>query len=98
MIADKILTHAETQPDKLAMSWRGERVTYAEIRNLVNVLSVELSTKSNRYFIESDSPITAIVQLLACQLTENIGLIVSKEMPISERKKLIESYQFCVFA
>ncbi len=97
MISDKILENARKQPEKVAIIWRNERILYGELERKIKHFTQKLTTPNRRVFIYSESPITAIAQLIACQIAENTGLLINDDLPLEEKNLLRTDYGFTDF-
>lgn len=97
MISDKILENARKQPDKVAIIWRNERVSYGELERKIQFFAEKLPEPNRRFFINSESPIEAIAQLIACQITGNTGLLISDNLPSEDKTGLKTNYGFSDF-
>jgi long-chain acyl-CoA synthetase len=97
MLSDKILQNTRSNPNKTAISWRGESVTYEQLGILIESFQKKLTKPNQRFFIESELPIKAISQLIACQLTGNTGLIISNDLPETDKSSLSTDNGFINF-
>ncbi|MFT7483845.1 MAG: long-chain acyl-CoA synthetase [Oceanospirillaceae bacterium] len=97
MLSDKILQNTRSNPDKIVISWRGETVTYGQLGILIESFQKKLTKPNKRFFIKSDFPIKAIAQLIACQLTGNSGLIISNDLPETDKSSLSVANGFIDF-
>lgn len=84
MIAEKILHNAEIYSDKIALSYFGGRLTYAELKTAVEKRCDTIDYAGQRILITNDNPISSIVELLALQLTGNAVVIVNNELPTND--------------
>lgn len=98
MISDKILENARKQPDKVAIIWRNERVSYGELERKIQFFAQNINESNRRFFINTESPIEAIAQLTACQITGNTGLLISDNLPTQDKTGLETKYGFTDFS
>jgi long-chain acyl-CoA synthetase len=97
MLSDKILQNTRSKPDKIAISWRGETVTYKHLGTLIESFQSILTKPHQRFFIESESPINAIAQVIACQSTGNAGIIITNDLPETDKASLSTDNGFVDF-
>lgn len=94
MITDVILNNAQQQPDKIAIWYDNQFVSYRELAEKIQYAALFLES-TGKYFIDSASPIQAVATLLACQLSGSLGLITHADITSFEKEQLAEQVGFC---
>ncbi len=93
MITDVILNNAQQQPDKVAIWYDNQFISYRELAEKIQYAAL-FQESAERYLIDSRSPIQAIATLLACQLSGSLGLITHADIAPAEKEQLFEEAGF----
>ncbi|WP_304235270.1 AMP-binding protein [Jiulongibacter sediminis] len=92
MIAQRIYQNAQNTPEKVALSYRGAKMSYSDLVSLIEKTKERFSVSGfSTFLIQTEAP-EALASVLAANLIKKRVIVLHKDIPSEQIEKLTQEY------